>query len=106
MRAKRYGRRIPTGTKLAKTKLVRDTRSVLREHLRFTGKTTEHDLARAWNIQPNSAHRLMYDKDRFLSPEHIVAAVRVLKLCKQDAIELHTLAAIEAGWRLPLPEVL
>ena len=63
--------------------------------------TVEHDLSRAWNIKPHSAHRIMYEATRSITPEHVHAVVKLLRLDKEDAAELHVLGAIESGWGIP-----
>ena len=100
MRARRPISRPATGVRAPRPRLVRGVREVIREHLPGTGLTVERDLARAWNIRPHSAHRLMNDKNRSITPEHIHAVVRLLKLDEFDAAELHALGAIESGWRI------
>lgn len=67
--------------------------------------TAEHDLSKAWNVQPHSAQRIMYDKKRSLTPEYIHAVVTLFKLDEFDALELHTLGAIESGWDIPFKEI-
>ena len=78
----------------------RDVRSLIRRHLREEGKTVEHHLSLWWNMTPHSAHRRMYDIGRVLSPVHIEAVVKGLKLDQQDAQELYRLAAVEAGFKI------
>lgn len=81
-------------------KQVRTVRDVMREHLREAGMTVEHDLSRAWNMKPHSAHRVMYDKRRSLTPEYIHAFSALLKLDEFDVNEINLLGATEYGWRI------
>ena len=78
----------------------RDSRSLIRRHLREEGKTVEQHLSKWWNMTPHSAHRRMYDMGRVLSPVHIAAVVEGLKLDAFDAQELYRVAAIEAGFKI------
>lgn len=100
MRSRRPISRPATGVRAPRPNLVRGVREVIREHLREAGMTVEHDLACAWKIRPHSAHRLLYDKNRSITPEHVRAFVKLLKLDEFDAAELHALGAIESGWRI------
>lgn len=79
---------------------TRDSRSLIRGHLRRAGKTTKHDLARWWNMSGNSAHRRMSESDRVLSPAHIAAVVAGLQLTAEESTELYRTAAIEAGFKI------
>lgn len=67
--------------------------------------TVEHDLAKVWNIRPHSAHRIMYDHGRSITPEHIHAAIKLLRLDEFDARELHTLGALAVGWNITLEKL-
>lgn len=88
------------GRSCAPVRRSRDVRSLIRRHLREEGKTVEHHLSKWWNMTPHSAHRRMYDINRVLSPVHIEAVVRGLRLDRDDAEELHRLAALEAGFKI------
>ena len=104
-RPRRTIARPATGRRAPRPKLVRSLRDVIREHLHESGLTVEHHLAPAWGIQPYSAHRIMYDKKRSITPEHIHAFVALLKLDYFDAYELHALGALESGWDIQMKDI-
>ena len=76
-------------------------RDIIRRHLRLERLTIKGDLSRVLSLKPQSAASLMTKKFP-LTPHHIEAIVRGLKLDDFDAYELRRQAAIEAGWRIDL----
>lgn len=79
----------------------RTLRDLIRRHLREEGKTISGDLARAWDVKPNSASRRMFRNVQML-PEHVEAVIVLLNLDEFDAHELRMQGAIESGWRVDI----
>lgn len=77
----------------------RTLRDMIRRHLREEGKTIWGDMARAWNIKPQSASRRMF-RGYVMSPAHVEAVIDLLQLDEFDAAELMLQGAREAGWRV------
>lgn len=76
-------------------------RDIIRRHLRLERLTIKGDLSRVLSLKPQSTASLMTKKFP-LTPHHIEAIIRGLKLDDFDAYELRRQAAIEAGWRIDL----
>lgn len=74
-------------------------RDLIRKHLRQEGRMVK-DLAKAWNVVPVSAYRIMYTPSRPLSPQYVDAVIDMLRLDDFDATQLRLRAANEAGWNI------
>ena len=92
------------GRPISRVYAVKTTADVIRKHLRANALTITHDLAKWWDLHPNSAHRRLYKGARPLTPIMVDKFIEHCQLDEEEAAELHQLAAKEFGFRIDPPK--
>lgn len=75
-------------------------RAQMRRHLRQQRLAIADVLPIAWGVYKTSAYRLMYRKEKPMSPEYVRAFCNYMGIHDEERRQLMLAGAREAGWEL------